>query len=348
LLRTKNLPIDLDLCKLLLLHGANSSDIDKCFDAGIRDTLKAYVRELREKNVSRPPRLCPCGRNVLVGECHGAKEGVPAHPRMLCLCRSGRIYAKCCLKRRYYYRETLTEAIPPPKILDASCTSTQVLHKYLDMQKEMLAAQGLTDEEIGKSKVFPESLTEYQKRTVQMLLNMPPVVADPRVCKCFRWIAAHPDPRNDFGWARPWRTNGHFLISKNECKIRQTEWNGWVDAYIAVKDTFDDPRSASEIEKLMKVSWSGAALWKRCSNPVCGREEDSPDTFKTCSKCQIVVYCGKDCQTSHWKHHKRECGEHGTEHMLPFQAAMEALFSVYTEIVEEVAFKEMNVRGSKS
>ena len=68
----KNLPIDLDLCKLLLLHGASPTDIESCSDASIRATLHAYVQELREKNITRPPQLCPCGKNVPVGDYHGA------------------------------------------------------------------------------------------------------------------------------------------------------------------------------------------------------------------------------------------------------------------------------------
>ena len=342
----KNLPIDLNLCKLLLLHGANPRDIDYCDDAGIKDTLKAYVRELREKKVPRPPQLCPCGKNVPLSECHGSKRGVPVHPRMLCLCRSGKIYKKCCLKRRYYYRESLTETIPPPMIMDTkSCPSTtELFMKHMERERKKMIAQGLTEEEIGNTKIFPggaEGYRESQKKMISDLLDLPFVVGDPRVCKCLRWVVANPDPRNDFMWARPWRKNGHFQISKTECKIRQKEWNGWVDAYIAIKDTFSDPRSALEIEKLMKVSWSGAALWKWCSYSECGRKEESLDTFKFCSKCQIVAYCSKDCQASHWKDHKKECGKFHTEHMLPFQIAMDTLFSTCTEIIETMSNKEL-------
>ena len=216
----------------------------------------------------------------------------------------------------------------------------------MDTQRKELEAQGLSEEEIGKTKIFPgtsESFRDGQKQMLQDVLNLPYVVADPRICKCFRWIVAHPDPRNDFLWARPWRKNGTCQISKNECKVRQKEWNGWVDAYIAVKDTVADTRSASEIEKLMKISWGGGALWKWCSNPTCERTEDFPDTFKVCSKCQIVAYCSKECQTSHWKLHKRECGSHLTEHMLPFQIAMETFFSAYTKRIGDQMMAAMNL-----
>ena len=26
-----------------------------------------------------------------------------------------------------------------------------------------------------------------------------------------------------------------------------------------------------------------------------------------CSKCSLVSYCDKDCQTQHWQEHKRKC-----------------------------------------
>ena len=40
-----------------------------------------------------------------------------------------------------------------------------------------------------------------------------------------------------------------------------------------------------------------------CANPSCGEEGDL-----TCSKCKSVRYCGKRCQTWHWKNgHKLQC-----------------------------------------
>ena len=29
--------------------------------------------------------------------------------------------------------------------------------------------------------------------------------------------------------------------------------------------------------------------------------------LKTCAKCNTVLYCSRDCQTAHWKVHKKEC-----------------------------------------
>lgn len=46
---------------------------------------------------------------------------------------------------------------------------------------------------------------------------------------------------------------------------------------------------------------------KVCHNPECPNEDVDPDTLKHCARCQQAFYCCKDCQVSHWKHHKAEC-----------------------------------------
>jgi len=49
---------------------------------------------------------------------------------------------------------------------------------------------------------------------------------------------------------------------------------------------------------------SVASGLKRCGNPECGSVESSKGQHKACSACRTVYYCGRRCQTSHWKHHK--------------------------------------------
>ena len=39
-----------------------------------------------------------------------------------------------------------------------------------------------------------------------------------------------------------------------------------------------------------------------CGN--CGRHEP---TMSSCSRCGLVFYCGRDCQSAHWKKHKPLC-----------------------------------------
>ena len=43
---------------------------------------------------------------------------------------------------------------------------------------------------------------------------------------------------------------------------------------------------------------------KACSNFLC---ETNSNDLKSCAKCKRVKYCTKECQKTHWKHHKPNC-----------------------------------------
>lgn len=45
----------------------------------------------------------------------------------------------------------------------------------------------------------------------------------------------------------------------------------------------------------------------------CGVEEASVGAHKACSRCGVVFYCGRECQTAHWK---KKGGDHKT-HCVP-------------------------------
>ena len=47
--------------------------------------------------------------------------------------------------------------------------------------------------------------------------------------------------------------------------------------------------------------------FKHCSNPQCNKVEKQPKQFMTCSRCKWSAYCGRECQVSDWKRHKKEC-----------------------------------------
>ena len=47
---------------------------------------------------------------------------------------------------------------------------------------------------------------------------------------------------------------------------------------------------------------------KRCAN--CNKDcVDDGKQKMVCSRCNVVRYCGRDCQVKHWKVHKKECAE---------------------------------------
>ena len=49
---------------------------------------------------------------------------------------------------------------------------------------------------------------------------------------------------------------------------------------------------------------------RNCSN--CGLNETLSVELHPCSRCKVALYCGTDCQTTHWKKggHKGECKSH--------------------------------------
>lgn len=52
---------------------------------------------------------------------------------------------------------------------------------------------------------------------------------------------------------------------------------------------------------------------KHCSNPNCDKVETHPKQFMLCSRCNWSAYCGRDCQVSDWKIHKKNCKELATK-----------------------------------
>ena len=55
-------------------------------------------------------------------------------------------------------------------------------------------------------------------------------------------------------------------------------------------------------KKLCKSSFASGAFSSSCERKEC----DLNGTLR-CSRCKDVSYCSKECQTSHWKEHKKDC-----------------------------------------
>lgn len=77
----------------------------------------------------------------------------------------------------------------------------------------------------------------------------------------------------------------------------------------------DIPEVRHTGSRLGKMKLSGEKLVKDidkkglhcCSNPVCSNAERQPRQFSSCSRCKWAVYCSKECQSTDWKRHKKEC-----------------------------------------
>jgi hypothetical protein len=311
----------MDLCKLMVDYGADVASLRssprKPFDYIVRE-LETYAAARVVANTATPPVLCPCGNDVAVSECHGAKDGVPLHPRQLCGCSSGKIYAKCCFKKRYFFRENLTQYMPPKQV--TSGDDALILDKILQQKKAALLEAGMSEEDLAKMSVAQilrsvtaDSLVaKEQQNVLKGLQDM--VDVDP----CFKYVMI----KLKFLFPRPWRSNGMVKISKHEGEERRDIWNLQVDEYIAQKTSLGDTRSDEDIARQCKIDANGVALWKQCAYPACPIQETTPGQFKSCAKCRIVYYCGQNCQREHWPTHKKECGEDHTEHFLPSQRAV--------------------------
>jgi hypothetical protein len=332
-------PVEMDICELLLLHGAVPQEgvWEKCPDLVARKKLKEFVVSLQANHISRPRLLCPCGNNVAVELCHGSERGVPVHPRMLCPCKSVKLYKKCCFKRRHFFREGLTANYPPPRY------SHKDSHQFITQDNHVLMlkflAEGRTAEAMSNiikgRKATDSEISEMSQLHRDVFSGVADACDDPRLDPCFKWCIKHPD--NDFDFARSWRRGGKMRISKHEGQLRRDEWNSWVDEYISKRergeivevDNNDHHRDAEEIVRLNKVSWSGGAMLRKCGNGQCSEVETRESEFRGCSACGIVMYHHKSCQKAHWKEHKLECGKSHTEYVLPSQVVMKELLSQY-------------------
>lgn len=50
---------------------------------------------------------------------------------------------------------------------------------------------------------------------------------------------------------------------------------------------------------------AGGKQRRVCSH--CGKSGGDGVKLQACARCQDVLYCGRECQTSHWPSHKPEC-----------------------------------------
>ena len=85
----------------------------------------------------------------------------------------------------------------------------------------------------------------------------------------------------------------------------------------AASKGFDPAKLALKQARLDQARASSADPPVRSSNDpqgvcaYCAAQAPSVTSLKSCSRCGIVLYCGRDCQLSHWKAgHKKSCKAH--------------------------------------
>ena len=195
------------VCELLLQHKADPSAkhdgktvISSASSKSLQLTLKALVN--RYQTVERPARLCPCGSGRLHDSCHGAKAGVPMHPRAICACSNPdkKTYQDCCLKLGKEHFERIPQ---PPPLMPASTDKAAV-----PLMTEDAAA------------AFQK---EHKMQFMRSMVG--PLVAKGECDSAYAYAAA----RSDFMVARPWRNNGAAVLPKAEMERRQRDWNALVD-----------------------------------------------------------------------------------------------------------------------
>ncbi len=70
---------------------------------------------------------------------------------------------------------------------------------------------------------------------------------------------------------------------------------------------------SSPVASRAKLKDEAAEIPEKCSTLVlascgaCGKVEEKRGEFKSCSRCQAMKYCGRECQKADWKVHKKVC-----------------------------------------
>ena len=81
----------------------------------------------------------------------------------------------------------------------------------------------------------------------------------------------------------------------------------------AASQGYDEAKLALEQLRLSQASAPSADLPVSSSDAQgvcahCAAQASSGTSLKSCSRCGIVFYCGRDCQLAHWKGgHKKSC-----------------------------------------
>ncbi|KAJ7117636.1 hypothetical protein C8R44DRAFT_983126 [Mycena epipterygia] len=289
-----------DLIRALLLHGATPDMrfVIKCFKSEADKTrFKSLVSEL--STAIRPPRICPCGSQRPLQDCHATRQPYPAH--YICPCGSRKIHSACCARKtELSWNEKWNEE-----------------KNWLDFGGEVRKLAGAVDpvaDDCG-------DLMLLAKFAAAMGTTMGVNIGEPLTPKNFPWLDKVDLPilevlvktkRVDPAFAAACKKTNLIpspitvrTIPKVKWIAIKKTWNEEVDAYIA---SGVDRRAPAIIEAAAKIGLAGGPLHCKCEASGCGNtESDSVKAFPRCSGCNKAVYCSHDCQKSAWKAHKSAC-----------------------------------------
>ncbi|KAJ7640858.1 hypothetical protein DFH06DRAFT_624075 [Mycena polygramma] len=288
-----------ELVRALLLHGAIPRVRAEIFRDHPADKIRfdGLVSEL--SNAVRPARICPCGSNQRLEDCHRSPQSRPKH--YLCPCESRKTYAACCAKKDIEWRDAWHEEegrlvvsrkfIRSAAIPDVGMTG--LLHSMHTMDMAGVEVPETFGLDVPNEKILKVLIEKHRIDPAYVAACEKTMIAPSPVA-----VRVLPKPT----WVRS-----------------MGRWNDAVDAYIA---SGVDRRAPEIIEAAAKVGVSGGPLWRRCEAPGCTEVEnkDLAKPFPQCSGCNTTVYCSQSCQKSAWKGHKSACraGE-AMAQMLPSQ-----------------------------
>ncbi|KAJ7816112.1 hypothetical protein B0H13DRAFT_2137155 [Mycena leptocephala] len=328
---------DWDLVALLLKHGAQCKPTPTCVDVedGIMPQTgfpvgadaKGRFAALRAQTqgAARPPRLCPCFSGKPMSDCHS--EALPYPDDFTCPCGSAKTSVKCCKTRNIDLREMWdeeTKCIQPSSTFGSIISRTPQNRALLeqveqDGEMELLAAEALA---MRDHPFFPSVVADCVQEACRR------GVVDPAFAFAHLQLLTFPWPQ-----ARK--------CSKYLCRQVQKMWNDVVDKYIA---SGVDSRPRFEIEAAAKIGVSLGAMCRVCEADSCTKMEGREiQKVSTCSRCQMVFYCGTTCQKRHWPTHKKVCGsENQIEQPLLSQLAMSEFIHTWDRermrrILQEIA-----------
>ena len=184
----------------------------------------------------------------------------------------------------------------------------------------------MTDLEIGleESKVCPSfaDLTDLNDPSVYYFKGWDTGYLKPAMNWCYLAEIETPDyhPFRPSAFVKDCRGERHpviFYLDQGDLLFAQNKLNfqaGHTMALLyAEKKTFMDLSQGVRFEelefcKVFKCTLSTLVQESKKVNTeacyMCGKQESR---LLRCGKCKVSLYCGKDCQTTHWKTHKLLC-----------------------------------------